>query len=76
MNGGYNNKNNNLYINSFQINGQNNYINFNDEDINNIFISNNTDINNEQIQDQNNTPDCLLSTYRNYGFNDTNNTVI
>ena len=76
MNGGYNNKNNNLYINTFQINGQNNYINFNDEDINNIFMNNNTDINNEQIQDQNNTPDCLLSTYRNYGFSDANNTVI
>jgi 1-phosphatidylinositol-4-phosphate 5-kinase len=72
INGGYNNNNNNLYINNVQINGQNNYINLNANDINNIFLNNN--INNDQIQDQDNTPDCLLSTYRNYGFNDTNNT--
>ena len=61
-----------MYINNVQINGQNNYINLNPNDINNIFLNNN--INNEQMQDQDNTPDCLLSTYRNYGFNDTNNT--
>lgn len=72
INGGYNNNNNNLYINNVQINGQNNYINLNPNDINNIFLNNN--MNNEQMQDQDNTPDCLLSTYRNYGFNDTNNT--
>jgi len=75
INGGNYNENGNYYLKYFQANGQYDYINLNStNDINNIYIDNNTDTNNEQIQDQDNTPDCLLSTYRNYGFNDTQQT--
>ena len=56
-------------VNQFQANGQINYLNKNN--INNYEVRN---IENEQIQEQDNNPDLLLSTYRNYGFSDNNDT--
>jgi len=62
----YNNGGN---INELQANGQINYTN--KDYVNNFEIRN---VENEQIQEQDNNPDLLLSTYRNYGFSDDNDT--
>ena len=56
-------------INELQANGQINYTN--KDYVNNFEIRN---VENEQIQEQDNNPDLLLSTYRNYGFSDNNDT--
>ena len=65
------NKNNNinLDLNGFQSNRQ-----INNNITNNINILENRNYFTQQIDDQKNNPDLLLSTYRTYGFNDKNNT--
>ena len=59
-------KKSNLELNGLQPNGQIN------NDINGLDIGN---INTEQMEDQDHTPEFLLSTYRNFGFSENNETT-
>ena len=59
-------KKSNLEMNGLQPNGQIN------NDINGLDIGN---INTQQMEDQDNTPEFLLSTYRNFGFSENNETT-
>ena len=59
-------KKSNLEMNGLQANGQIN------NDINGLDIGN---INTQQMEEQDNTPEFLLSTYRNFGFSENNETT-
>ena len=69
----HNQINNNYGLNGFQANGQIIY-NFKNDLNNNLDNGNNNYT--QPINDLDNNPDLLLSTYRNYGFNDKNNSYI